>query len=111
DASDRRATGRRGEPAPPATREGLERYPDMTNDVLLALAVFVPVVGAFVLPLLAKASRRARNVVALILVAVPLACSLAMIPAAMGGGDKPQVALPMGMMLRADGLAVFMAVV
>jgi NADH:ubiquinone oxidoreductase subunit 5 (subunit L)/multisubunit Na+/H+ antiporter MnhA subunit len=82
----------------------------MDNQTLLMAAVFVPTVGAFLMPLLARTGTGLRNVVALGLVLVSLVCSVMMIPAALGK-DAPTASLPMGMLLRADGLAVFMAIV
>ena len=84
----------------------------MTNETLLLLAVFIPIAGAFFLPLLKLAGAEVRNVAALCLVAASLACSLALIPSAMAGQPAMiGVALPYGFdfILRADGLAVFTA--
>jgi NADH:ubiquinone oxidoreductase subunit 5 (subunit L)/multisubunit Na+/H+ antiporter MnhA subunit len=84
----------------------------VTNETLLLLAVFIPIAGAFFLPLLKLAGAEVRNVAALCLVAASLACSLALIPSAMAGQPAMiGVALPYGFdfILRADGLAVFTA--
>ncbi len=84
----------------------------MTNETLLLLAVFIPIAGAFFLPLLKLAGAEVRNVAALCFVAASLACSLMLIPSAMAGQPALiSVALPYGFdfILRADGLAVFTA--
>jgi NADH:ubiquinone oxidoreductase subunit 5 (subunit L)/multisubunit Na+/H+ antiporter MnhA subunit len=80
-----------------------------TNETLLLLAVFTPIVGAFLLPLL---SAKLRNGAALCFVAASLVCSLTLIPSAMAGMPALIcVPLPYGFdfILRADGLAVFTA--
>ena len=53
-----------------------------TNETLLLLAVFTPIVGAFLLPLFGA---RLRNGAALGFVAASLVCSLLLIPSAMAG--------------------------
>jgi len=78
----------------------------------LLLIVLVPLGGAFLLPLLGLWSKKLRNGVAFLLVAVPLALLAAALPAATT--DAPLrfgVSLPLGLSfgLMADGLAVFMA--
>jgi NADH:ubiquinone oxidoreductase subunit 5 (subunit L)/multisubunit Na+/H+ antiporter MnhA subunit len=83
----------------------------MANALLLP-CVLIPFCGAFALPFVGRASARARNVLALVLVAVSLACSAALLPGVLRGqGPSVRVALPMGlsMGLAADALAVFMA--
>ena len=86
----------------------------MKNELLLALAVFTPTIGAFGLPLLGSVSLRFRNVVAFCLVFVSLVCSLALVRSAAAGHPATfSVALPFGLnfILLADGLAVFTAIV
>ncbi len=84
------------------------------NQLLIILAVFVPVLGACLLPLLGRFSSLARNALALLLVLVSLACS-ALLVAAVMAGQQPIVSLPLPLglnfVLSADGLATFMAAV
>ena len=86
----------------------------MDNGVLLILAVFVPSVGAFILPVIGKFSERARNGAAFLMVAVSLVCSLALMPAVLAGkATTIAMRFPLGfdLVLTADALAVFMAIV
>jgi NADH:ubiquinone oxidoreductase subunit 5 (subunit L)/multisubunit Na+/H+ antiporter MnhA subunit len=85
----------------------------MTNETLLGLVIFVPLVGAFILPLVARASEAARNVVALCLVLCSAVCSACLLPAVLAGQDVSiKLALGIGSTLfQADKLAVFMALV
>jgi NADH:ubiquinone oxidoreductase subunit 5 (subunit L)/multisubunit Na+/H+ antiporter MnhA subunit len=80
----------------------------MSNEQLLATAVAVPLVGALFLPLLGRASARARGALALVLALVPLVCSALLLPAVRGGAS-PGVAVAGVGLLQADLLAVFMA--
>ncbi|MBN3033168.1 MAG: NADH-quinone oxidoreductase subunit L [Candidatus Saganbacteria bacterium] len=82
--------------------------------LLLLLAVFVPVGGAFLLPLLGRWSASARNIMAFLLVLVSLACSTRLLLTVLTGQTAVyKFPFPLGMsfILSADGLAVFMAVV
>jgi len=84
------------------------------GQVLLLLAVFIPVAGSLLLPLAGKCSPRFRNGLALFLVAASLAASLSLLPAALRGEPAEiGIALPLGLGFGflADGLAVFMAAV
>jgi NADH:ubiquinone oxidoreductase subunit 5 (subunit L)/multisubunit Na+/H+ antiporter MnhA subunit len=91
---------------------------DSGREWALLAVVFVPTLGALLLPAAGGVSRRLRNILAFILVATALAGSLALVPAALAG-DVTTVrwAVPVGpsgafdFVLRADGLAVFMAIV
>jgi proton-translocating NADH-quinone oxidoreductase chain M len=86
----------------------------MTLETILLLAVLVPTIGAFALPLVSGLSRRLRNSVAFVLVATALVCSAALVPsAAAGQGPTVRLDFPLGLnfVLHADGLAVFMAIV
>ncbi len=81
---------------------------------MLAWAVFAPVIGAFLLPILGRLSARLRNGAALLLVAVPLLISASLVPQLLAGNTVTAfVSLPLGFNLAfaADGLAVFMALV
>jgi NADH:ubiquinone oxidoreductase subunit 5 (subunit L)/multisubunit Na+/H+ antiporter MnhA subunit len=80
----------------------------------LLVCVLAPLAGAFVLPLLGRLSARLRNIFALLLVLVSLACSLALVPDALAGRTSSFIiAGPLGISfsLTADALAVFMAIV
>jgi proton-translocating NADH-quinone oxidoreductase chain N len=84
----------------------------MENIALVLLSVFVPIAGAFMLPLLGTFSPRIRNFFALAFVVTSLACAVALVPAVLSG-EVITVArqLPLGFnfILTADRLAVFMA--
>ena len=80
----------------------------------MLLAVFVPTLGSFALPLLGRVSLALRNYTALALVAAALACCGALVgPAASGQTASVIVPLAKGLnlSLHLDGLAVFMALV
>jgi NADH:ubiquinone oxidoreductase subunit 5 (subunit L)/multisubunit Na+/H+ antiporter MnhA subunit len=80
----------------------------------MLICVLVPLAGAFVLPLLGRISALLRNVCALVMVAISLATTLALVPGALAGRVVTfQAAGPLGISftLVADGLAVFMAIV
>ncbi|MFA5276018.1 MAG: NADH-quinone oxidoreductase subunit L [Candidatus Omnitrophota bacterium] len=84
-----------------------------TNSLLLA-AVFIPTLLAFILPLAGKLSEKLRNYLALLLVAAPLAASLALIPAVLKGGSftlSRQLGLGINFVFTADALALFVACV
>jgi NADH:ubiquinone oxidoreductase subunit 5 (subunit L)/multisubunit Na+/H+ antiporter MnhA subunit len=85
----------------------------MTNEALLFAAVFVPTLGAFILPIVGLISLRMRNFLAFAMVAVALVCSLGLLPSVLFG--KPITAVfgstSFALTLQADGLAVFMAIV
>ncbi len=85
----------------------------MNKEMMLLLAVLVPTLGAFLLPFVGQVSVRLRNFLAFAMVGVSLACSLGLVQTAMTGTITTYDAhLPMGLfVLRADMLAVFMAVV
>jgi NADH:ubiquinone oxidoreductase subunit 5 (subunit L)/multisubunit Na+/H+ antiporter MnhA subunit len=86
----------------------------MTNDIAVLLAVFAPTVGSFALPLVGRMSVQFRQLLALALVCISLVASLTLIPSVIGGTTtQVHLALPVGMsmVLSADALAVFMAVV
>ncbi|MDD3905048.1 MAG: NADH-quinone oxidoreductase subunit L [Candidatus Omnitrophica bacterium] len=85
----------------------------MESTYLLA-SVFVPVIGAFALPLIGRVSELARNLTSLALVSISLICSIMLIPAILTGKVITIIhELPLGFnfILTADALAVFMAVV
>jgi NADH:ubiquinone oxidoreductase subunit 5 (subunit L)/multisubunit Na+/H+ antiporter MnhA subunit len=80
----------------------------------LAAAVFVPLLGAFLLPFAGKISSRVRNLLALACVAAPFVLTCFLVPQALAGNPVTIVrAFPLGFnfILSADGLAVFTALV
>jgi NADH:ubiquinone oxidoreductase subunit 5 (subunit L)/multisubunit Na+/H+ antiporter MnhA subunit len=87
------------------------------NQWALVLAVFVPTVGAFLLPLVSRISTRLRSAMAFLLVATALGASLALLPAVLSGADITlRYSVPLGsqafdFVFQADRLAVFMALV
>ncbi|MDO8535716.1 MAG: NADH-quinone oxidoreductase subunit L [Candidatus Omnitrophota bacterium] len=84
----------------------------MENKILL-LIIFVPVVGAFLLPLLKNISSGARNVAALLMVLVSLVGSCMLAPHVLAGNKITiSQSFPLGFnfVLTADMLAVFMAI-
>lgn len=86
----------------------------MNYENMLLAAVFVPVIGSFILPIIGKVSLRLRNLSALLFIAVSLVFSLAMISPVLSGKTilvTKQFALGLNFVLNADILAVFMACV
>ncbi|MFA4967049.1 MAG: NADH-quinone oxidoreductase subunit L [Candidatus Margulisiibacteriota bacterium] len=86
----------------------------MKNDLLVLLAVFVPVIGAFILPILGRFSKLIRNLSALVFVLVSFVCSsLLLLPILAGQKVIFNLDFPLGLnfILNADPLAVFMAMV
>ena len=86
----------------------------MREGVVLLVAVFAPLAGAFLLPLLGSLSKRLRDVSALAMVLVSLGCSLALVSGALRGDIVSfSIIGPLGLslILTADALAVFMAIV
>ena len=86
----------------------------MSHTLLIALVVFIPVVGCFLLPLAGLASIRLRNLLALLLVSASFVLSLVLLPFLMKGSTVTyRYAVPLGLdfVLYADKLAVFMALV
>ena len=86
----------------------------MQQGILLLVAVFAPLAGAFLLPLLGRLSTRLRDFAALAMVAASLGCSLALVPGALNGEVVTfSLSGPLGLSLgfAADALALFMAIV
>jgi NADH:ubiquinone oxidoreductase subunit 5 (subunit L)/multisubunit Na+/H+ antiporter MnhA subunit len=84
------------------------------NSFLLLGSIFVPTLGAFLLPLAGKLSCRLRNGLALAFIATPLVFSLTMLPTVLNGQTilvDHQLILGFNFVFMADGLAVFMACV
>jgi NADH:ubiquinone oxidoreductase subunit 5 (subunit L)/multisubunit Na+/H+ antiporter MnhA subunit len=86
----------------------------MSNTGLLLAVIFIPLVGAFILPLAGRISSFLRNSLSLSLVLVSLFCAARMIPLYLQGqAFQFSLQLPLGFnfVLYADSLAVFMALV
>ncbi len=84
------------------------------GEVLLLLAVFVPIVGSFFLPLAGKLSSKFRNGLSLVFVLVSFAASVILLPSVLSGQSVLiKIELPLGLSFGflADGLAVFMAMI
>ncbi len=86
----------------------------MNAKLILSLIVFVPIAGAFVLPLFTSISKKARNITALILVSTSVILSFVALPRSIS--DTPlqfNIDFPLGFNFGflGDGLAVFMAIV
>jgi proton-translocating NADH-quinone oxidoreductase chain N len=85
----------------------------MIKTILLLSTIFVPIIGAFTLPVIGKISEKARNALSLALVLLSLAASSALIPSVLAGNITTVAKImPVGfnMVFTADSLAVFMAV-
>ncbi len=86
----------------------------MNIKLIALLTVFIPVIGAFTVPLAGRVSRRARSVWSVLLGAVTAALPLLLLPFALAGKDTTAVQpLFMGLdfKLIIDPLSIFMAVV
>ncbi len=83
----------------------------MKSNELVLLAVFVPVLGAFLLPPVGGISRGLRNLAALAMVCFSLVCSAQLLPHVLNG-EIVRISLPFlagSELFLADRLAVFMA--
>ena len=81
---------------------------------MLLGAIFIPILGTFLVPLIGRVSLRIRNVFAFLCIASSFVLSLMMIPAVLSGRViEFRATFPLGfnLLLRADILAVFMACV
>ena len=86
----------------------------MGKQLILFLIIFLPVIGAFTLPIIGRISETVRNVISFLLVASSFVLSFVILPAALKNQTIAiSKALPLGFnfVLTADGLAVFMAMV
>lgn len=86
----------------------------MRAQIYILTAVFVPLLGAFILPLIGYISKRVRNACALFFILASFVFSLKLIPFAMAGkAITLNTTFPFGLNISfcADGLAVFMALV
>jgi len=80
----------------------------------LLATIFVPLLGAFLLPLAGFLSARLRNLLSLALVLCAFVCSCLLIPSALSGTTvtiSHAFGLGLNLSFAADGLAVFMAAV
>ena len=69
----------------------------MSHEQRVTLIVFVPVAGAFVIPVANLVSTGLRNILALLLVSASFALSLMLSPFLIGGGTVTvQYAVPLG---------------
>ncbi len=83
------------------------------SDLVLG-AIFIPVIGAFALPLAAKVSKRLRNILSFIFITSSFILCLELIPLVLSGQTifiSKQFVLGFNFSLLADSLAVFMACV
>lgn len=81
---------------------------------LVIIAVFIPIVGSFLLPLAGRANEKLRNTLAFLFVLASFAASAALLPGVLRGevvSVKTELPLGLSFGLQADGLAVFMAMV
>lgn len=86
----------------------------MMNSTVLLSIVLTPIVGALVLPAVGRASARTRNILALGLVLYSLAAIVAIAAPALRGEPVTSAVLSghsFGLVLQADGLALFMGFV
>ncbi len=85
--------------------------------ILLCAAVFVPIIGSFLLPFLGRISLGTRNAAAFLLIAIAFICTALLAPSVFSGQtsghtvtfDIGTAAFPLT--LKADGLAVFVGLV
>jgi proton-translocating NADH-quinone oxidoreductase chain M len=85
----------------------------MNAKLILCLIVFVPLAGAFILPLISSISKNARNIAALVLVATSVILSFVALPQSISGSPLQfniEFPLNFNFGFLGDGLAVFMAI-
>jgi len=86
----------------------------MGSQNLLLFIVFVPVVGAFILPLAGIASVRLRNFLALVFVSIPFVMAVMALPSALSGQPYSfniQLPLNLSFGFLGDSFAIFMAMI
>lgn len=86
----------------------------MNYDSLVLAAVYIPVLGAFLLPLAGRVSCRLRNILSFLFILSSFIISLRLIPVVLSGQTiliSRQFYLGLNFTLLVDGLAVFMACV
>jgi len=84
----------------------------MTSPGILLICIFVPLIGAFILPILGRIHTGVRNIASLVFVLTSLVSAAMAMPQALSGTPlQISIALPLGFSFGfyADGLAVFMA--
>lgn len=84
----------------------------MESQGILLVCIFVPLLGAFLLPLLGRINAGVRNIMALIFVLTAFGAAAAALPYVMSGNPLLfRIELPLGLSIGflGDGLAVFMA--
>jgi proton-translocating NADH-quinone oxidoreductase chain N len=87
---------------------------NMNKELALSFVVFLPLIGAVILPLAGRLSKSLRNILALVLVFSSFLFSILLLPSILNGQEiNIATNLPLGFnfILVADGLAVFMAIV
>jgi proton-translocating NADH-quinone oxidoreductase chain M len=85
----------------------------MNAKLILCLIIFVPLIGAFILPFLSSISKNFRNIAALVLVATSVILSFVLLPSSISSTPMQfNVEFPMNFNFGflGDGLAVFMAI-
>ena len=86
----------------------------MSQELLILLIIFVPVLGSLLLPLAGRISTLLRNILSLLFVLTSLVGAFMLLPAVLSG-DVITINLPLPLgfnfVLAADSLAVFMAIV
>jgi len=86
----------------------------MNYSAVILGIVFIPVTGAFILPLVGWISKPIRNYLSLIFISASFILSAALMPLVMSGKAATfsmPLAFGFNMVFTADGLAVFMAAV
>ena len=86
----------------------------MNAKLILSLIVFVPIAGAFVLPILTSISKNVRNIAALLLVSTSVILSFVILPRSISSTPLQfNINFPLNFNFGflGDGLAVFMAIV
>ncbi len=86
----------------------------MNNELLLYSIVLFPVAGAFLLPFAGKYSETFRNWLALALISISCVFSALLVPTVLAGNSvmiRHNMPFGMNIVLHADGLAVFMALI
>ncbi len=85
-----------------------------SNDILVYLTIFVPIVGSLIIPLFGLISRKARSVFSVLIGVAPVLFSSLLLPYAWGKGeDIIRIPLAMGFdfVLAIDALSIFIALV
>jgi len=89
-----------------------QRWVKMMEKYILLICIFLPLIGAFILPFVGKLNEKLRNWMALAFIAATFICSTLFLPDLLAGSDYSlHFELPLGLSFGfyADALAVFMA--